>query len=62
MGIMTAASALPPLSEQIGTDGELRAAIAIDIDGQSVVDVSGGDGDRAKTVERGRGTLSSITS
>jgi CubicO group peptidase (beta-lactamase class C family) len=50
------------LSEEISTGGELGAAIGIDIDGESVVDIWGGYADRAKTVEWGEDTIVNLFS
>ncbi len=50
------------LSEKISTGGELGAAIGIDIDGESVVDIWGGFADRAKTVEWGEDTIVNLFS
>ncbi|MBV9090128.1 MAG: beta-lactamase family protein [Mycobacteriaceae bacterium] len=38
------------LTDEIGAGGELGAAVAVDIDGESVVDLWGGYADRAKSV------------
>lgn len=50
------------LAEQITTGGELGAAIAIDVDGQAVVDVWGGYADKAKTREWSQDTIVNVFS
>lgn len=48
------------LAEELTTGGELGAAITVDIDGESVVDIWGGYADRAKP-DNGIGTRSSTS-
>jgi CubicO group peptidase (beta-lactamase class C family) len=50
------------LAEQITTGSELGAAIAIDIDGEFVVDVWGGYADKAKTREWSENTIVNVFS
>ena len=50
------------LADEITAGGELGAAIAVDIDGKSVVDIWGGYADRAKTVEWGEDTIVNVFS
>jgi Beta-lactamase len=45
------------LAEEIATGAELGATIAVDIDGELVVDIWGGHADRAKTVPWGKDTI-----
>ncbi|OBI93328.1 serine hydrolase [Mycobacterium alsense] len=50
------------LADEVTTGGELGAAIAVDIDGQLVVDVWGGHADRAKTREWSETTIVNVFS
>lgn len=50
------------LADQVSTGGELGAAIAIDIDGELVVDIWGGYADRAKTREWSQDTIVNVFS
>lgn len=50
------------LADEISTGGELGAAIAIDVDGESVVDVWGGYADRAKSREWTKDTIVNVFS
>lgn len=50
------------LADEVTTGGELGAAIAIDIDGQPVVDIWGGYADRAKTREWAQDTIVNVFS
>lgn len=50
------------LVDEVGTGGELGAAIAVDIDGELVVDVWGGHADRAKTREWSQDTIVNVFS
>lgn len=50
------------LSDEVSTGGELGAAIAIDIDGELVVDIWGGHADRAKTREWSQDTIVNVFS
>lgn len=50
------------LADEINTGGELGAAIAIDIDGETVVDMWGGYVDRAKTRQWNRDTIVNVFS
>jgi len=50
------------LAEQVTTGGELGAAIAIDVDGELVVDIWGGHADRAKTREWSEDTIVNVFS
>ncbi len=50
------------LADEISTGEELGAAIAVDVDGESVVDIWGGYADRAKTVEWGENTIVNVFS
>ncbi|OBG15759.1 serine hydrolase [Mycolicibacterium celeriflavum] len=45
------------LADEITKGEELGASIAVDIDGESVVDIWGGHADRAKTIPWGRDTI-----
>jgi CubicO group peptidase (beta-lactamase class C family) len=50
------------LADEVTTGGELGAAIAVDIDGELVVDIWGGYADRAKTREWSRDTIVNVFS
>ena len=50
------------LAEEVSTGGELGAAIAVDIDGELVVDIWGGHADRAKTLEWSKDTIVNVFS
>jgi CubicO group peptidase (beta-lactamase class C family) len=50
------------LAEEVSTGGELGAAIAVDIDGELVVDIWGGHADRAKTLEWSENTIVNVFS
>jgi CubicO group peptidase (beta-lactamase class C family) len=50
------------LAEEVTSGGELGAAIAIDIDGEVVVDIWGGYADRAKTREWSESTIVNVFS
>jgi CubicO group peptidase (beta-lactamase class C family) len=50
------------LAEEISTGGELGAAIAIDIDGELVVDIWGGYADQAQTKQWDRDTIVNVFS
>jgi CubicO group peptidase (beta-lactamase class C family) len=50
------------LAEEITTGGEVGAAIAIDIDGELVVDMWGGHADAAKTIPWGEDTIVNVWS
>jgi CubicO group peptidase (beta-lactamase class C family) len=50
------------LAEEITTGGEIGAAIAIDIDGELVVDIWGGHADAARTVPWGEDTIVNVWS
>jgi CubicO group peptidase (beta-lactamase class C family) len=50
------------LADEITTGGELGAAIAVDVDGQLVVDVWGGYADRARTREWSQDTIVNVFS
>jgi CubicO group peptidase (beta-lactamase class C family) len=45
------------LAQEITTGGELGASIALDVDGELVVDIWGGHADRAKTIGWGQDTI-----
>jgi CubicO group peptidase (beta-lactamase class C family) len=45
------------LADEIAKGEELGASIAVDIEGESVVDIWGGHADRAKTVPWGEDTI-----
>jgi CubicO group peptidase (beta-lactamase class C family) len=45
------------LAQEITTGGELGASIALDVDGELVVDIWGGHADRAKTIGWGEDTI-----
>ncbi|MGO9509632.1 MAG: serine hydrolase domain-containing protein [Mycobacterium sp.] len=50
------------LAEEVTSGGELGAAIAIDIDGELVVDIWGGHADKAKTIEWSENTIVNVFS
>ena len=50
------------LAEELGTGAEVGAAIAVDIDGESVLDIWGGHADAAKTVPWGEDTIVNVWS
>ena len=50
------------LADELGSGAEVGAAIAIDIDGESVLDIWGGHVDAAKTVEWGEDTIINVWS
>jgi len=50
------------LAEEVTSGGELGAAIAIDIDGEFVVDIWGGHADKAKTIEWSENTIVNVFS
>jgi CubicO group peptidase (beta-lactamase class C family) len=50
------------LADEVTTGGELGAAIAIDIDGELVVDIWGGYADRAQTLEWSEDTIVNVFS
>jgi CubicO group peptidase (beta-lactamase class C family) len=50
------------LGEEIGSGNEVGAAIAIDIDGESVLDIWGGHADAARTVPWGEDTIVNVWS
>ena len=50
------------LTEEINTGGELGAAIAVDVDGELVVDIWGGYADKAKTVKWTENTIVNVFS
>jgi CubicO group peptidase (beta-lactamase class C family) len=50
------------LAEEVTSGGELGAAIAVDIDGEMVVDIWGGYADRAKTRQWDRDTIVNVFS
>ena len=50
------------LADELGSGAEVGAAIAVDIDGESVLDIWGGHVDAAKTVEWGEDTIINVWS
>ncbi|MBV8348462.1 MAG: beta-lactamase family protein, partial [Mycolicibacterium sp.] len=50
------------LADEVSTGGELGAAVAVDIGGESVVDIWGGHADRAKSVEWSKDTIVNLWS
>ena len=50
------------LSEEIGSGGELGAAISVDVDGESVVDIWGGHTDRGQTKKWSERTIVNVWS
>jgi CubicO group peptidase (beta-lactamase class C family) len=50
------------LAEELSTGAEVGAAIAIDVDGESVLDIWGGHVDASKTVEWGEDTIINVWS
>src|ERR1700737_5292407 len=50
------------LSKEIGSGGELGAAISVDVDGESVVDVWGGHTDRGQTKKWSERTIVNVWS
>ena len=50
------------LAEELGSGAEVGAAIAIDVDGESVLDIWGGHADAAKTVPWGEDTIINVWS
>ncbi len=50
------------LAEELGSGAEVGAAIAIDIDGESVLDIWGGYADAAKTIPWGEDTIINVWS
>ena len=50
------------LADEISSGGELGAAVAVDIDGELVVDIWGGHADRAKAVEWSKDTIVNLWS
>ncbi len=50
------------LADELGSGAEVGAAIAVDVDGESVLDIWGGHVDAAKTVEWGEDTIINVWS
>ena len=50
------------LAEELGSGAEVGAAIAIDVDGESVLDIWGGYADAAKTIPWGEDTIVNVWS